>query len=150
MKESDVTRFFDKVEKTDSCWIWKASLRNKYGSFYYNGKTYKSNRFSFLLHYGFLPEDKLVCHTCDNPLCVRPEHLFLGTTEENISDKINKNRQAKGSKNGSAKLTENQVKQIKIDLENYSYGLKVRLAKKYGVSKSAITLISKNKNWKDF
>jgi hypothetical protein len=141
-------RFWSKVNKTSTCWLWIASKRNNYGSFWYEGKTFKSNRFSYFLHFGYLPEDILVLHKCDNPLCVRPDHLFLGTTQDNIKDKIFKNRQAKGSINGAAKLTEDQVKEIKKELSNDSIGLKTKLAKKYGVHKSLITQISKNKIWK--
>jgi hypothetical protein len=82
-------RFLDKVEKTDSCWLWTAGKRNKdgYGAFRLNDKIIDAHRVSYLLFKGELSDPKLiVCHTCDNKLCVNPEHLYLGTYKDNLTD----------------------------------------------------------------
>ena len=89
-------RFWNKVMKiveTDECWEWIA-FKNKdgYGLFGYNGKNQKAHRVSWQLHNGPIPDGLCVLHKCDNPSCVNPNHLFLGTNADNIKDRVNKNR----------------------------------------------------------
>lgn len=101
-------RFWSKVNKTDYCWEWTASLllntcgygQFKVGSMLDNSrKTVSAHRTSYELCYGAIPRGMLVCHKCDNPKCVRPDHLFLGTHQDNSTDMCLKGRSLKGVKN---------------------------------------------------
>jgi hypothetical protein len=94
-------RFWSKVQKTETCWLWTASKRHKgYGAFCYERNGIKvqgrAHRFSWELHFGEIPEGLFVLHRCDNPACVRPDHLFLGTNQDNVDDMMAKGRHVAG------------------------------------------------------
>ena len=144
-------RFIEKIEKSsdpEGCWNWKASLRGGYGQFKVAGKMVLSHRFSFELFKGEIPAGLCVCHTCDNPACVNPNHLFLGTHAENMADKVKKNRQSrlKGTEHPQSKLSEEQVLQIR---ELYATGnfSQRQLAKQFGVVQAQIYRIINRKKW---
>ena len=106
----------------------------------------RAHRVAYEKAYGPIPKGMYVCHTCDNPPCIEPKHLWLGTPADNSRDMRNKGRSAKGSKNGAAKLTEMQVRKIKILLE---IGHSIRsLARKFNVYPNAIYIIKSKKGWK--
>lgn len=89
-----MTRFFDKVLITNNCWIWTAALRGKtgYGAFKLNGKVVDAHRVSYQINIGEIPQSMYVCHSCDNRLCVNPNHLFLGSAKSNWKDGFDKER----------------------------------------------------------
>ena len=94
----DLNKFIKKVTKQpDGCWIWGASNNDKYGLFKLKNEKY-AHRASFILHGNKIPDGMQVLHKCDVPLCVNPNHLFLGTHADNMQDKVNKNRQNNGKK----------------------------------------------------
>lgn len=92
-------RFNEKVEKTDSCWLWTGALNGKgYGCMSYNGKATSAHRLSYILHKGEIPDGLIICHTCDIPKCVNPDHLWAGTPSENMKDMFAKDRQGSTSR----------------------------------------------------
>lgn len=92
----DLYRFYNKVEFSDKCWEWKASRNFKgYGQFSIKSKMYSAHRVSFYIEHGFL--DEVIMHICDNPSCVRPDHLVAGTIQENNLDRDKKGRQVSGN-----------------------------------------------------
>ena len=91
-KLSDEERFWSFVEKTHYCWIWNGCKTQGYGEISINGMPKRCNRYSWNLHFGKIPRGLLVCHSCDNPACVRPDHLFLGSQKDNMQDCLKKGR----------------------------------------------------------
>jgi len=91
--ETDLGRFWAKVQKTENCWLWLGELvGNGYGRFYIHNGIFVAHRMSWIIHNGPIPNGLFVCHHCDNPPCVRPDHLFLGTNSDNMKDCAAKGR----------------------------------------------------------
>ncbi len=111
-KERDMAeRFWEKVDKSGECWLWTSTCYpNGRGQFKVHGKTLKAYRVAYELAYGPIPEGLMVCHKCDNPTCVRPEHLFLGTCGDNLRDASAKGRTASGDRNGQIKHPESRLR----------------------------------------
>ena len=131
---------------SNGCWVCTSHRPNKNGYVYIhvNGISYRLNRYVYQLYHGEIPSGLVVRHTCDNRKCMNPEHLILGTQRQNMQDMVNRHRQAVGELNGKVKLTEEQVKEIQLD----STTKYKDLAKKYGVSITAIGLVKRNVNWR--
>lgn len=146
---SDETRFRSKYEVNElsGCWEWLGGRYDDgYGMFRFGGTTGQAHRYSWELSHGEIPDSALVCHSCDNPSCVNPEHLFLGTPGVNMEDKVQKGRQAKGVEFSSAKLTDASV----LEIRNLVHGgaKRVLVADQFGVSSALISLVCTGKTWK--
>lgn len=137
----------------DDCWHWIGWKNDKgYGAAIYGGRRQYAHRVSFQLYRGEIPDKLCVLHRCDNPACVNPKHLWLGTKKDNNQDRAAKGRsnltdKARGEQNGLAKLTQEQVNEIR---RRYAAGgITVRqLAKEYPVSKSEVHNIIRQEVWK--
>jgi len=140
LNATDSQRFWNKVYVTANCWLWIGARHEfGYGWFELNGKAQTAHTIAFAECYGPIPTGMNVCHECDNPPCVRPNHLFLGTQQDNLSDMREKNRHQKGETNGHAKLTEQDIETIR---QMYSQGTFQRvIAAQYGVHQVTISKI---------
>lgn len=179
LTQKDIDRFWSHVDKSGNCWLWTGALnKDRYGRFQLHGAIYNASRVAWTIACGPIPPQYDVCHSCDNPTCVCPEHLFLGTPKDNARDMVLKGRQRgpkgdthpfrlhpelhphgdthpmhlhperlpRGEKQWCAKLTEDQVRQIR-DMNDKGY-FRVYIAKVFHVSRSAISAIVNRKTWK--
>jgi hypothetical protein len=143
-------RFWKFVQKTDTCWIWIGYTSAKaYGQFQVNGRPVRAHRFSWEMSFGSISEGMVVCHRCDNPSCVRPEHLFLGTQNENVQDQMRKGRRtnhaAPGEQHHGSKLTEGQVAELRqARLEGRSTN---GLAARFGISERHARAVAAGDGW---
>jgi hypothetical protein len=146
-------RFWSRVlrRKDDECWTWLGSKdRLGYGDLHFKGKTESAHRVSYILAYGDIRNGLHVLHSCDNASCVNPKQLRLGTPADNTQDKMERGRHNyrphSGQDNGNAKLTQEQVDEIRrLRAKGY---LQSTLAEMFGVHQTAISLILHRKNWK--
>lgn len=149
MKKTLEERFWEKVRKGDGCWEWTAHLNMYgYGTIRDGDKFCSAHRVSWKLHFGPIPRGLCVCHRCDNPKCVCPSHLFLGTVADNARDRESKGRAVylRGERNGMAKLTAPKVLAIRRErlVSNTSVA---QLALRYGVCKSTIGYVISGERW---
>lgn len=154
MKEKSVNRFLAKIKNAELCWEWTGALDGHgYGQMLVNKKGISAYRFAWQTFYGEIPKGMSVCHKCDNPICVNPLHLFLGTHADNMADMAAKGRADNGHLQGEdhpmCKLTEKDVLEIRrVYITSHKEFGAVPLAKKYNVTSSMIYLIAKRKSWK--
>lgn len=140
-------------DETSGCWEWTGSKRNGYGRMIVGSRTdgtrksVSAHRLSYELTYGEIPEGMEVCHRCDNRCCVNPDHLFLGTHQDNMDDREHKgrNKPPKGENNGRAKLSEADVLAIKKKRKSGVPFYKI--AEEYGVHKKTVMDAVSGKNW---
>lgn len=147
-------RFWKLVQKStdiNKCWNWigKKDIRG-YGNFSW-GKhgdpRHGAHRFSYIIHKGSIPKGKWILHHCDNPLCVNPKHLFIGTGLDNIKDMVSKKRHSFGERNRKAKLKESDILAI-INLCKLGDMTRKEIAEKFSVNKSTIYNILSKRSWK--
>lgn len=142
-----IKRFITKVKKrSNGCYEWIGAVgdRGRYGTFSLAGKTVGAHRIAWIIANGEdIPDGQFVCHSCDNSLCVHPEHLFLGTHKENMKDMCHKGRSKKGQK----KLTVQEVLEIRklwSKGKNYQY-----INKKFNINGTTVQRIVTGKLWKN-
>lgn len=151
-----VERFWPKVARGDGCWEWTGHKLEGYGRITEggdNGKDLAAHRVSWEIHCGPIPDGLCVCHHCDNPSCVRPDHLFLGTPQDNARDMASKGRAPlqrhphlyRGTAKGGCKLTEDAVREIRklgeTDMTQRA------IARQFGVAPPVICTILKRTAW---
>jgi hypothetical protein len=149
--ETLIKRFREKVEKgrANDCWNWTASTAGKgYGQLKLPGtrRQVYAHRLSYEIHIGPVPDGILVLHTCDNPRCVNPKHLFLGTSGDNLTDMAQKGRHLYGERNKQHRLTEAKVNAI-FDLSERGW-VQHRIAAKFSVGQMTVCRILRGERWK--
>ena len=151
MKEEIEARFWPKVDKSGDCWVWTASkFADGYGQFGISKmrkSNFRAHRVSWWIAYGEWPaEDMDLCHKCDNPACVRPDHLFVGDRTTNMRDASAKGRVQHGVGHWGAKLTEADVLAIRgLRAIGESYGA---ISRKYGVAMQTVARICQGVRWR--
>lgn len=137
------------INNENGCWEWVGGKSNKgYGNMCIGGGVKKqTHRISYTYFKGNIPSGLIICHKCDNPSCVNPDHLFAGTNSDNAIDCVNKGRRPKnvvpkGEENINSKLTEESVREIRMSTLKYE-----NLAKQYGVSICIISKVKNRKYW---
>lgn len=145
-------RLWSRIEKSggqDACWPWLGYTVKGYGRLMYRGKRVMAHRVAYELTYGPVDEELDVLHHCDNPPCCNPAHLFKGTNDDNVADKVSKGRQADNHRehNPKAKLTEADVAEVR---ELWRAGWSATaIAARFGVARGTIWFITNNLTWPD-
>lgn len=132
-------------EPNTGCWLWFGNYGEHYGIFCYRSKSTSAHRWSYIIHKGEIPKGLCVCHACDMPACVNPDHLFVGTIQENNKDCYNKRRHAYGTKNGSNKLDEHSVRQV-VYLNSIKMS-SVTICKMFGIGDTTFRKIIYGRLW---
>jgi hypothetical protein len=152
-------RFWSKVRKTESCWLWTGAGGGHYGRLVRGGRLDLSHRVSWELHNGPIPDGLFVLHNCpggDTPACVNPDHLWLGTGAENSADMVAKGRSARGGHTGRrlrgadnhrARLTEEQVREIRRLHATGEYAF-AHLGRQFGIDDTYVARIVRHVAWK--
>lgn len=140
-------RFYAHPGEPDQCWEWTAATNKGYGMIAVHGSKLRiAHDVAWELHHNrSLPEGMVIRHTCDNPLCVNPAHLLLGTHADNVRDKVSRQRQSRGRSHGLSKLTEDDVRAIR---NLYAGGMYQRVvAEQFGISQSNVSIIVRRIAW---
>lgn len=146
-------RFWQYVNKTDACWLWTGTkMPFGHGQIIdgpksRGGKLVLAHRVSWEMHHGEIPDGLCVCHRCDVPACVRPNHLFLGTHADNMQDCASKSRNHHGESHFFAKMTPDLVREIRTRYANGGISQST-LAKEYGLFQTTVSELIRHKTWK--
>jgi hypothetical protein len=136
--------FWSNVDQSGECWIWlgmttnsKQSRKGDYGITYVAGRRFLAHRLAYIITHGAIPAGMLVCHSCDNQKCVRPDHLWIGTHRDNMADMVAKGR---GKSGRQGKLSDDQVREVRrlYAVGGTSYGA---IGRRFGVTAAAISHI---------
>ena len=158
LTKKQLNRFWSYVDKksVEECWEWKSYKgAGNYGHFYLNGKQIPAHRISWILENGPIPENDsndnriCACHKCDNPSCVNPNHLFLGTDLDNMKDRDRKGRRTPfspiGNKNGNSTVSIETIKEIELLLKQGSKN--VEIANQLDVSEALVSNVKHKNHW---
>lgn len=143
-----IARFMKKVvlDEESNCWVWTACKNSDgYGHFGVGPSTPgKAHRVSYELFRGPIPDGQMVCHKCDNPSCVNPEHLFLGSGQDNMDDRQAKGRTARGVRNGKSKITPEIARYIRRSPLSER-----KIARELGVHRGTVNAVRSGRTWKE-
>lgn len=139
--EKHQKRFLEKIDRGPGCWAWRAGKTSLgYGQFRVDGRNLYAHRVAWAHFRGELPEEAVVCHSCDNPACVNPDHLFLGTQADNLADMARKGRQ------GGARLDQEKADEIR---RRHARGeTQTALAAEFGVSQATVWRVVEGRSWR--
>jgi hypothetical protein len=150
----DLNRFWNKVSRInniDDCWIWVGARHPKkqYGNFFLNGEIIGAHRVSYIIHYGSIPTDLHVLHKCNNPPCINPYHLYVGTHFDNMQDinKSNRRNDQTGQKNPNHILTDEKVIEMITKIWNNEFITVREVANYYKVTRENIYYILNGRKW---
>lgn len=142
-------------EPMSGCWLWAGAPgdgkpNGQYGRFRMNGKQWRAHRAAWILFRGSIPSEKHVLHRCDNPACVNPEHLFIGSNVDNVADRVTKGRsgwkERKGESHPMRKLSEDDVRSIRLRSLSGESGR--ALALEFGIHYATVSEIKNRRKWK--
>lgn len=152
--DKNIARFKSKIEidEQTGCWMWCGDFtRGGYGSFFFLGKSERAHRAAYMIYRGEIADGLVVCHSCDTPACVNPEHLFVGTYQENTQDMWGKGRRERGNpkirgtQNKGSKLTDEDVRKIRSLVEQGK--TKAEVGRLFGIRDSHVCKIVQRKSW---
>lgn len=139
--------FYERIQKTETCWIWIGSkTKAGYGIISFGGKPISAHRLSWKIYNEEIRSEVVVRHLCNNAVCVNPDHLAIGTIQDNADDRVKAGNQPKGSKNNKATLNEEKVKEIKSLLNIGLSGAEI--GRRFNVTRTCISSIKKERTWK--
>jgi len=148
MRKFTEERFWSRVHKTDTCWLWMGTITTGgYGRIQVNCKLICTHRLSWEMRYGKIPKGMFALHKCDVPNCVNPNHLYIGTTQDNMNDKVNRGRSPRGESHGNNRLKESQIRSIR-KINSFDIFTQAEIGKIFSVARETTRDIINKKIWK--
>lgn len=148
MNLRDQVRFWGQVKVGVRCWEWTGT-KDKwgYGKFTAAGKTWMAHRYAWTITHGEIPSNKFICHHCDVPACVNPEHLYVGDQRSNMDDLLRRERSTRGERNASAVLQAEEVTELRRLWLTGAWTQKA-LAAKFGIGATQASRIIRRERWR--